>query len=302
MAPALKPLVAGSLCRRLKLDEEALEFLLRETLVDEIRPASRTFTNKTGLSKFSSPQLIPTTRLPAGRTKLPDSPIDGVDPGTGWFLKDVGMQGTLGVGFHPTFRGAVAAADPVVEYVLQPAVRGWLYQGRKCHFRVHLLALSPAPADGSVDGARPRTRWFMHKEVWITAADAQFDSKMSADRASQISRVRTVELGATTHHAELWPLLFTFGKEFVASVVRPALDNYTENDEPATLRDQRITAAIAADDDSSMLVSVMLGDGDDAASRALRGLGAADEIIMQCAFKAREGSSSAFPKSKYVLR
>ena len=302
MALALKPLVTQALCRRLQIDETALEIVLGETLLDSLHPACAAFTDKSRLAQLSSKQLIPTTRLPAGRKMRPASPTDEDD--TGWWLKQVGVGGSLGVGFHLTFDEAVAAADPAVEYVLQPAVqRPWLYMGRKCHFRVYLLAFSPVVPEGAGgDSPRPRTQWFVHKKVWIAAADAPFHSKMTTERASQVSSSRTVELGSTPFHAELWPTVLQFGRDFVASVCAPALEKYNRGEDDAAAESTTARQTTAAQQQQRQLLAEMareMSGGDDAASRALREC-AADDIYTQCAVTARAGSS-LHPKAAYQM-
>lgn len=165
-----------------------------------------------------------------------------------WFLKKVDEGLSRGVTVHPSLAAAEAAAEkarraPVswyhgetraavagVEYVAQAAVPApWLWNGRKSHFRLYLLAVSPpepasaarlratllgsagcaAPAGGpaSGDDGALATRWYLNEHVWLSAAPEPW-SALSTERAVQLSIHRSVELreSGDDNHSLLWPV------------------------------------------------------------------------------------------------
>eukprot|EP01050_Picozoa_sp_SAG11_P010995 SAG11_NODE_1136_length_5731_cov_23.656250_6_plen_311_part_00 len=164
-----------------------------------------------------------------------------------WFLKNVAEGLSRGVSVHPSRAAAEAAAEaarraPVswyhgetraavagAEYVVQAAVPApWLWGGRKTHFRLYLLAVSPpepagaarlraalrcgratpAAAPGS-GGDQPalETRWYLSEHVWLSAAPAPWSAR-STERSVQLSIHRSVELreSGDGNHAVLWPV------------------------------------------------------------------------------------------------
>jgi hypothetical protein len=166
---------------------------------------------------------------------------------------------------HASFSAAVAAADPRFEYVLQPQAieRPWLYQQRKCHFRLYLLAHSPAarpssvekesgrrphrgvpdpepevPKPGPASGCPPTMCWYMNERAYLAAAEQRW-AVGSPDPAVQISRSRTVELRGlpAEDHALLWPVLLRSAKDLVGTLCRGALKA-----EALTLRQQQLSS------------------------------------------------------------
>ena len=137
--------------------------------------------------------------------------------GTGvWFLKKVQTSLTRGVTCHSSRADAIAAAESesTVEFVLQAAVeRPWLYYGRKCHFRLYLLAVSAPASTGA-------PHWYASKHVWIAAAPDLFDAT-STERGVQLSARRTAHLDEYEDEEEaaaIWSVLHRWGQQFVGQV------------------------------------------------------------------------------------
>ena len=149
--------VAGALSQQLRMDEESLEFFLCDTVVETLAPATRSLTQKDRFAARVPQHQPPTLALPAAQGA--EEELERSGEGGVWFLKRVQSVGFgRGVTVHPTLAAAVGAAAPE-SYVVTPAVpRPWLWDGRKCHFRVYLLAYSPPSPEGVHAAAAARLR------------------------------------------------------------------------------------------------------------------------------------------------
>ena len=265
--------------QQLGLSAEALEKILAEHTIPHLRPASCALTHKGQFADALPMHQTRTVRVRNGRAGGGDGGDGGgcdapgvTEEGGIWFLKKVDAGLSTGVSVHGSFGEALTYAQRArstglwmqcggnwaAEYVLQAAVPSpWLWRGRKAHFRVYLLALSPAaPATAArlraallqqptglvgapvqdlgavqeqeqeeaamVAAGLLETRWFVSEHVWMAAAPDSWSSE-STERDTQLSIHRTVELRDSGHHAELWPVLRDYAASFAADAQRCCL-------------------------------------------------------------------------------
>ena len=249
--------VAKRLSRRLGLLDEDLEFALCDHVAENLRPASNQLTHKGEFAEFLPTHQARTVRLLPGKAAALDESLSeaGCEKGV-WFLKKIGTGLSTGVTVHESLAAATAAAETArgeqcnswytdgvhlgaesrmkAEYVIQQAVRSpRLWNGRKNHFRLYLLAVSPpAPSGASrlraamglpqqpeseqlTSAEQLQTRWYLNEHIWLAAAPGEWLAPSSTDRASQISATRTAELRNFDHDL-LWPVLRTYAERFVA--------------------------------------------------------------------------------------
>ncbi len=250
--------VAKRLCHRLSLADEDLEFALCDHVAENLRPASNQLTHKGEFADFLPAHQTRTVRLLPGKgapAALDESlSEEGRENGV-WFLKKIGTGLSTGVTVHESLAAAAAAAETgrgeqcnswysdgvhlgaesrmKAEYVIQQAVESpRLWNGRKNHFRVYLLAVSPpAPSGASrlraamglplepeseqlCSAERLQTRWYLNEHVWLSSAPEDWLGPCSTDRGSQISATRTAELRNLDHEL-LWPVLRTYAEQFI---------------------------------------------------------------------------------------
>jgi hypothetical protein len=254
------PAVAKQLCRQLHVQDEDLEFALCDHVAENLRPASSDLTHKGQFADFLPGHQTRTVRLLPGNASgsvSADGP-DGDEETGVWFLKKLDTGLSNGVTVHESLAAAAAAAEHArglqkahtswyrdgvhlgtessakAEYVVQQAVASpWLWNDRKVHFRLYLLAVSPPTSTGAANlravlGRLPppqaepepgaeqlETRWYLNQHAWLSSAEEVWKGPLCTDRGPQISATRTEEL-RNVDHARLWPILRDYAERFVA--------------------------------------------------------------------------------------